>query len=467
MIRRSLLLALGLVLPVSSSWQGQNTLVLNHVTVVDVVNGRNLPDMTVFISQSRITAIEQARTSIIPRGADVIDASGKFVIPGLWDMHVHLTLAGAEALPVLVANGVTSVRDMGGDFDVVRTWREATARGDRVGPRIVAAGPVFESARFMELLRQIATMDTVLGKMIADITATRFPVGTEDEAHLFVDSVASLGGDFVKLRNVESPEVYRAILEAASQAGLPVVGHQPTVVGLREASDWGQRTIEHAFLGTQSSLSEGQRAELFRRVTSNGTAFVPTLIATVGYRLTPDSLVLAIVDDTLGLTDARRLWVSELLAEQWRMQTWIKRFEGNQDHAAMYRRLIQDLQHLHDLGAPVMVGTDLGAPLVFPGFSVHDELGILVEEVGMSPTEALASASHVPAASLAMQDSIGSVELGKIADLVVLDGDPTQDIRNVQRIHAVILRGKLFDRKALDQLLADAREHANAGKEER
>jgi imidazolonepropionase-like amidohydrolase len=191
-------------------------LALTRVTVIDATGAPARPKMTVVIAGGRIAAIGENGKTPIPKGARVIDASGKYLIPGLWDMHVHLAKAGENALPLFIANGVTGVRDMGGDAAMVLKWRDEIGAGKRLGPRIKAAGPILESARNVERMKREGTVEPV----------DRFRIGVAgpDEAENVVERVVKMGVDFIKIRTVASPETYRAIAAAARKRNLALVG---------------------------------------------------------------------------------------------------------------------------------------------------------------------------------------------------------------------------------------------------
>ncbi len=237
------ILCLTLVLACAN--QGQTPqpgpLALTHVTVIDGTGAPARADVTVLITGGRITEVGEAAKVRVPRGARVVNARGKYLIPGLWDMHVHLAKIGENALPLFLANGVTSVRDMGGDYAVAPRLKREVNDGLRLGPRIKTAGPILEAARNVERMKTEKTIefDTF------PVERTRISVGSAEDAARAVELVAKLGADFVKIRTVESVETYRAIVEAAGRAGLPVVGHAS--VPPEEIARAGQRSIEHSF----------------------------------------------------------------------------------------------------------------------------------------------------------------------------------------------------------------------------
>ncbi len=246
------------------------------VTVIDadaVVPARR--DQTVLIEGGVIRAVGRTRDVVLPRGTRVVNGRGKFAIPGLWDMHVHFMNTGVSALPLLLAHGVTSVREMGGYLDSTRAWQARMKAGTLYGPRIITPGPILESPRYLENVRQrSAALD---GRLAKRVLPYRIGVGDAAEAKRALDSLAALDVDFVKIRTVASPETFFAILREARRVGLTVSGHPPAGVTLATASDSGQSSIEHGFAPFLSQLSAGARDSLYRRFAANGTWYTPTL----------------------------------------------------------------------------------------------------------------------------------------------------------------------------------------------
>jgi imidazolonepropionase-like amidohydrolase len=419
------------------------TLAFTHVTVIDGTGAEPKPDSTVILEGDRIIEIGPAARVRIPKHAQVVDARGNFLIPGMWDMHVHFGSAGEAIFPALIANGVTSVREMGGMGELAMALREKVKAGSLLGPRIKAAGLILESPRFIQLVERV-TGESFAGKRIG--------VANSDDAHRAVETCAKLGADFVKIRTAASRASYLAIAAEAKRAGLPLVGHLPDGISAIEASDAGQRSIEHGWVMLQK-IPEEKLQEIAARLISNNTHIVPTLVAGRGYRETPDAEALAVVDDKAGLRDFRRKYVPQSMADFWRKQIEMKRVESPTDWKAVKENNLQIFRTLRRAGVKIMAGTDLGTPLCYPGFGLHDELELLVNSIGLTPAEALQSATRIPSEFMGLGASLGTIEKGKIADLVLLEANPTIDIANTRKIAAVVIGGRLFNKIELQTML--------------
>lgn len=427
------------------------------VAIVDVslIDGTGSPirqNVTVVIDGGRIVAVESSGSARVPPQARVIDGRGGFLIPGLWDMHVHLSKAGAQSLGLFVANGVTSVRDIGGDLVLVQQWRREIAAGHRIGPRITTAGPMLESAARVQRMRSRGTVEP--------IDRFRVPVGDATEAAGVVDSLAQLGADFVKVRTVASREAYLAIAAEARRVGLPLAAHGD-LVPLEDMLQAQQRSVEHAIYPPLQRRDARTRAALIRELVEAQVAIVPTMANYYQWLLISPAEARKIIEDTTGRLDSRRRYISGYLLEDWREQV---RERGRLRDALIrrlflpraYRGVLRDLQEMHRAGVRILPGTDVAVALMYPGFSLHDELGYFVDRIGMTPMEAILSATRVAAEYSEMADSLGTIEVGKVADLVLLDSNPLVDIRNVGQIRAVFTRGERLDRDTLDALLRAA-----------
>jgi imidazolonepropionase-like amidohydrolase len=422
-------------------------------TVVDVEHERDATHRTVLVESDRITSVVGAKDARIPVDAVRVDGRGHWLIPGLVDMHVHLFNTVSHrppndwALPLFVANGVTGVREMSADapsLALLRQWRRETDAGGRIAPRVLAAG---------------------IAARISDAADARREVA----------AIADSGADFVKVfSEVGTPE-WRALLVAARERGLPLSGHVPAAVGLLDAAAQGQRTAEHlmqayeacssiegALLQERTGLAgqalverrDAQELRALDAFDARACSRVARQLATSGQWQVPTlalpwaeahRAVSADADPRWHLlrADERARWsraLGELAAHPDPLAR--RRWQGTRSIMAVFRRA----------GVPVMTGTDAPMPEVYPGFSLQDELARLVD-AGYTPREALRAATLAPARFLGQDATSGSIAPGKRADLVLLAADPTRDVRNTQRIDAVVLGGRVLRRAELDALL--------------
>ncbi len=413
--------------------------------------------MTVIVEQSRIRSIEAAGKVSYPSSANVIDGTGKYLIPGLWDMHVHLRDLDAT-LPLFIVNGVTSVRDMGSDVCETVALRDKIEAGTLVGPRIITAGMMVESAswvaQYVELMRQQGAGE----KAIEEFLATRITVGDTQEAQAVVDSLVKLGADFIKIRHAESPEVFAAVSAAAADAGTHLAGHYVWILSLEESADGGQRSIEHnIFPGFNERMPEEKR-KIFEALLRNETHLVPTLVTNEA-ETQPLDAVRAIAEDAEGAIDARNRYVSRAIRESWIETVALNAADDERPPPEIIQQMItssnQFLNEARQAGVKFLAGTDVPTTGTFFGFSLHDELELLVTTYGMTPIEALRSATALPAAFMQLDNEMGTIDVGKRADLVLLDADPLADIANTRRIDTVIVDGRVFDRAARERLLSE------------
>jgi imidazolonepropionase-like amidohydrolase len=261
-----------------------------------------------------------------------------------------------------------------------------------------------------------------------------------------------MGADFLKIRTSASRDAYFAIASEAKRVGLPLVGHLPDGISGLEASNAGQRSIEHGWV-LLTKIPEDKLKETATLLIKNDTYVVPTLVAGRGFRETPDDQVLAIVDDKAGSLDVRRRYVPQSLADFWRKQIEMKKVESKLDWMAVKRNNLEIFRILHQAGVKIMAGTDLGAPLCYPGFALHDELELMVSDIGLTPAEALQSATRIPAEFMGLGTSLGTVEKGKLADLVLLDANPLTDIKNTRKIAAVVIGGRMLSKAELQSMM--------------
>ena len=435
----------------------QDVLVIRNVTVIDGTGADAQPGMTIVIDRRQISEIGADGSVTYPTSARVIDGTGKFLIPGLWDMHVHLRdLEGT--LPLFIINGVTTVRDMGSELQRTVPMREQIEAGTLIGPRIMTSGMMVESrswlAQYVDLMReQGATEETV-----AEFLRTRITVGDAQEARSVVDSLLALGADFIKIRHAESREVFAALATAAKDAGTHLVGHYVWILSLEESADGGQRSVEHNILPGFYERPVEQKREIFDALLRNDTHLVPTLVTNTMETLPLDS-VRAIAQDAEGKIDPRNRYVSRAIREGWIETVAANAADAERPPPEVIQQMIESsnrfLYEARVAGVKMLAGTDTPTTGTFLGFSLHDELVLLVEQFGMTPMEALRSATALPAAFMDRDDEVGTIEVGKRADLVLLDGDPLVDVANTRRIDVVIANGRAFDRATRERLLSE------------
>lgn len=462
-----MLMALTAATTVISVAGPERPLVFTHVNVIDATGTPMQPDMTVVIQGEQIAELGKSGSGRIPPNAQIVDARGKYLIPGLWDMHVHEIFG--EWLPedekiipsLFVANGVTGVRDMGGDLEPLKKWRARIAEGKLLGPRMIIAGPMLDGP------------------------VPQFPSSApvKDAAHArqIVDELKRNGADFIKIQSLIPRDGYFAAADEAKKIGMVFVGHVPDQVHATEASNAGQKSIEHltgVFEGCStvedelmaaprgpgrgrflSTYDPGRAKALIALFVRNQTWQVPTLYWERGEWL---------IEQTNSGPDP----LAKYAPAAWRERTWpmftrdISK-SWSTDPVADREKFVQaELKMVGEMkraGVPILAGTDTAAGVrVYPGFSLHDELASLVQ-AGLTPMEALQAATLNAGRFLGLADT-GIIEKGKRADLVLLDANPLEDIGNTRKIQSVVLAGRYFSRADLDHLLHEVEEEVAKSK---
>ncbi len=418
-------------------------LVIRGVTVLSPEDGSVSPDRAVLVADGRIVAIVPTSEMRSSDDTRVIEADGYFLIPGMWDLHTHLSFADRNAGPLMITQGVTGARDMGAVLEEIEEIRAEFERGETLGPRIVRAGPTLNGAVYGRHQR-----------LIDSPAAARAAV-------LELDSV---GVDILKTHNATGRETYFALLRAAAEAGLTVVGHVPTDVSPLEACEGGQSSIDHiatifegryldrfesqmeAFQSMDAWL-ENEAPALAACLASHATLFVPTLY-TYHFRAHRASYYDTPPTGWEYLTRESR--------ETFRTENLPSEADRDPEVTALRESLVEIGQAftrmLYEAGAPIGAGTDFAAPGVVPGFGLHREIELLVE-AGLPAHVAVRAATRGPGAMASLDPLRGRIEVGSPADLVLLRANPFDDIDALTAIEGVGLRGRWLDRTELDGIL--------------
>lgn len=444
-------------------------------TIVDVERRRTVPHRTILVESGRIVAVGPADLSI-PPGALRIDGRGKFVMPALWDMHTHVyAIAPLLDLPLAIAYGVTNVRDMQGcpkpDDPFIacagqkQRWTGEAIEGRRVAPRVM------QTTSFM------ANGPSILERIPG--LPRSFGARTEAEGRELVRHHAAEGIRAIKVYDRLPRAAYLGIVAEAKRLGLDVVGHLPHEVSAIEAAEAGQKSIEHArFLLRESFSGAGasrdaaasgdyrsnwrrildehdpkMAAAIFEAMARNGTWYVPTHLT---------RWVDAYAEDERVRRDPLLKYLHPLLQRQWLEDVDETIAEdpspqGRKTRREIYEKGLQLTGAAHRAGVKILAGTDY----IVSGPDLHRELQQLVA-AGLTPSAALESATINPALYFGLQRDYGSVAAGKVADLIILDADPLEDIRNTEKIDTVIFNGNVYDRAAREQIQELVRRRARS-----
>jgi imidazolonepropionase-like amidohydrolase len=471
-MRLLLVTVIGLLLalnPLTLQARQRSDLLIRHVTIVDVEHARALTDRGVATLGGTIVAVgSDAEVAAHWRAAQTVDGRGRYVIPGLWDMHVHfgggpaLIDENKALLPLYVAYGITTVRDCSGDLaQEVLAWRRDIAAGTLLGPTLLSSGPKIEG--------------------IHPIWKGTIETGSRADVDAAVARLEDLQVDFVKITdNTLDPQLFLYAVGQARAAGFRVSGHIPMALTVHQAVEAGISSIEHldyAFkagakdeIAIAGDFAAGRidRNEEAARIDSGFDAATAMNayreFAQRGVYVTPTlngSRILAFLDRDSHAQDDYLAYIGPGLRKtyDWRIQRAAQAdAQAIEQRHAHYERMAAILPLLQQAGVTIMAGTDAGFlnSFNYPGVGLHEELALYVDK-GLTPAQALATATRAGPAWFGRLDQFGSITAGRRADLLLLDANPLDNIRATRSIRAVILRGRLYDRPALDRLLEDAR----------
>lgn len=426
------------------------TCAITDVTVVDVEKGALIPNQTVLIMNDRVDKIGLQGEMPIPSDAQVVNGHGLYLIPGLVDAHVHYFDAPITGR-VLIANGVLLVRDMGMPNEYILPLRDELNQGKILGPKMIATGYILDGDP----------------PMIPQIS---MGIKTPEEAKMAVRKQADAGVDMIKVYSILEKDVFLAILAEADVCGLKVVGHVPESIYIEDAAAAGLDSAEHwfgfekiiarllgepvrlTFSGMSSQMHYFDRLDevdpamlekVYQNLRESGLTVVPTVVTFKNFPSQHTLEAANILHGEYITSELFNIWRS-----QWSGQSNIPE--------SIWQNWARMVAGMHRSGIPLMVGTDLMVPGIVPGFAVHDEMEIW-QEAGIPAVDILRSATLIPANFMGLGDRLGSIREGKTASMILLRGNPLQDIRNAQQIEGVFLRGVYYDREALDRFLDEAK----------
>lgn len=463
---------------------------IRNATIVDVEAGALLRDRAIYVEDGVIQSVAPSGTHQEVEDAEIIDASGRYIMPGLWDMHAHASFQTLEQLflPAMVANGVLYAREMNGDCygdgcQFARTISESSGLkqqiegGQVLGPNLMSIGSFSIQSPYKEYQAPEEFME---------------PASEEDVIKL-VALLKERGVGFIKTYDRMPKDVYLLLAKHAGAAGLTLEGHIPKSVSLMEAIEAGHRTVEHArypliscstaardFHDTYNEFASGDfdvkasaalwypkfleaedsaACEAVMEAWANSeTYYVPTHITREAE---------AIVHNRPYENDPRADYVSDLAIEMaWEEEaegygkSFAKNPEREKQYIAIYERGLELTGRAHAAGVKIMTGTDVGDMMVYPGFSLHDEMDRLVQ-AGLSPLDVLRAATIVPAGFYKADHMYGSIAVGKKADFIILNANPLADIANTKTIKALLYQGRYYDRAAIDNILAEVKFRAS------
>lgn len=454
---------------------------IRNVAVLEVASGRLLTNQHVLVRDGTVRYVGATEPAPPNRSTVIVEGAGRYLMPALWDMHTHSYKTSPQfSHPLFIANGVTGVRDMSGCMSEPdgflaciedrERWNRALLDHSGLSPRYVLQ----------------SSFQINGGNEVPQGFPDYFRVRTADDAHRLAVFYERAGADFLKVYSELSPAAYQALATEARGQGLGLAGHRPLRVALEEALAAGQRSVEHprlfllechrgaaAFRALPNPLAsydgelrrrlvdehEGDRcSELMRAMAASGTWWTPTLQvlrlgAFAGNADFRDDPRLAYVPYLIR----RFMWAPDADRAAARAR------DGSDRNVAaeMYQMALDHLAQAHRAGVKILAGTDAGDTYVFPGFSMHDELREMVE-AGLTPAQAVKSATLDAARFSGLEARYGSIETGKAADMLLLGANPLDNVNHTARIEGLFFNGQFFDRVALDRLLVFARQQAGS-----
>ncbi len=457
-------------LPIISVPQLQERLLLKSIDIIDVKSGEIIRNQDVLIQKNIITHIDSTGQLSVPTLTSIIDGSGKYLMPGLWDMHTHSSpLSPWIHHPLYIANGVTGVRDMSGNLDKPdshwsgtiqrQEWNKSLIANNHVGPRYV--------------LQSSFQIDG--SGSIPDDAPQFFSVAHKEDIPQLLEFYQKGGADFIKIYAEIPAESYKELAKNVINYKMHIAGHKALNVSLKESINLGQKSFEHGrifmfdcYPGAEELRVATNKREVFSKsMNSMVTDFdeekaieLMSLMREKNAHWTPTLQTLkmsAYADNEQFVNNPDMKYIPAA----WKWLIWNQDLsraakrnrspEGTGINMRFYQASQSQVGIAAEKGVPIMLGTDVTDTYVFPGFSVHTELDDLTES-GLSNLQALQAATIVPAQFANLEKDHGSIEIGKIADLVILNKNPLDKIEHTRSIHGVLLNGIFYDEQKLIEL---------------
>lgn len=436
------------------------TIFIKKTNIIDVDNGKIIPDKHVILKDGLISQVTDGDIRLKIKADTVIDGEGKYLMPGLWDMHTHVW-NDATTFPLLIANGVTGIRGMFESVYSVNKWRENINKVKIVGPQLYVAGPIVDGPK--------------------PIWPGSVAVSNEADGRRAVDSLKNkLKVDFIKVYSLLSHDSYMAIADECKNQKIVFAGHVPNEISIVEAAQAGQKSQEHLYgmmeMASDSSdywfayqkgtvkdttwkqrsirkdflfrtFNESKLKTALKQIKKTNTFICPTLTVNRG---------VANINDTSLLNDPRMEYMGGFMKNTWdyrkdfRFKTWT-----DIDFAQTkreYELKMKITKMIYDAGIPILAGTDFPNPHCYIGFGLHDELELLVK-AGLTPAAALQAATINPAKYFGIESIEGCVAINKNANLVLLSKNPLENISNTKSIDMVFVKGKPFTDVQLQAML--------------
>ncbi len=457
-----------------------NALCIENITTIDPTDGAK-EGQTVIIKDGKIFKIAPTANLKLSSKNQIIDGKGKFLIPGLWDSHIHFAYIEALAprmFDLFMVYGITSVRDTGGEISFVKKWKDAAKANPTGAPRVMIAGPLLDG------------MPNVYDGNDPGHPPLSIGSGSVEAVSALVGKLDRTGVDFLKAYEMLTPEQFAAVMKFAKEKGYKVTGHVPLSMDVTSASNLGLNSMEHfrnlelscasnadellaqrrTMLAKgknmpggelRSSIHNAQREiavknyddkkadEILQVLLKNQTWQIPTMALNTGFTRRP-----------YGQPEWQESfeYLPDAIRDEWKATIQASMTEEAPPFRVQYTQWMLDMAaKVHKTGIPMMAGTDTPIGFLTPGLSLHEEL-IVLTEAGLSPQEALKTATLNPARYFNLENVLGSIKESQWADLVILDANPLENIRNTQKINGVIKQGKYFEKSKLDSMKSELRD---------